>query len=118
MICLYKEENLQFGIIFCLVKMSATPVKRPRTPNAPMKPRVARSRVKLAEMLERMAVGPPPSTPVKILPRRFWTARTNLEKEAFQFEVNFQSEVDSQGATSTPKAKRRKRDASPEDIFA
>ena len=100
-------------ISFCRVNMQ-TPAKIPRTPQAPKKKRPTRSRIFLAEEMADLQMGTtnnnttPTTTPKKrLLPRGFWTARTNLEREVFKPLM-----------WSTPKKKQESLETSVEDIFA
>ena len=85
--------------------------KRGRVPDAPKKSKLAVSRVEMCQLidvLDKMVVDEA-RTPVKTLPKGFYTARMNLYEESLQFEPEL---------TSTPRPKRRRRNPSPDDIFA
>ena len=84
-----------------------TPAKLPRTPQAPKKKRPTRSRISLTEEMADLEMGTTSTPKKRLLPRGFWTARTNLERDFFKPLMS-----------STPKKKQESLETSVEDIFA
>ena len=104
------------AISFCPGNMESRNI--PSTPKAPRKIWVARSRVNLTKVFDKMSLGDEHGTPVKMWPQGFWTAKTNLEKEALMFEPLATSTLKKRKRAPSKEAKRRKGDLSPGDIFA